>query len=99
MSALDDGAIGMSVVDSKDTAPSVIAWHEPTAVILSLDETSREVLIEYVPDEASDDHVGRLRYKYGARDYRRETIFDWRGYFGLQARRSTRQDNSQAYFS
>jgi hypothetical protein len=41
----------------------------------------------------------RVRYKYVARDYRLETSFDWRGYFGLQARRSTRQDNSQAFFS
>ena len=69
-------------MDGQGTAPSVIAWHEPTAVILSLDDNSHEILIEYVPDESSDDRVSRLRYKYGAGDYRLETIFDWRGYFG-----------------
>ena len=85
VSALDDGAIGLSFPDSKGAAPSVIAWHEPTAVILSLHDDSREILIEYIPDEASDDRLRRFRYKYGASDYRLETIFDWRGYFGPQS--------------
>lgn len=85
VSALDDGAIGLSFVDAKSAAPAVIGWHEPTAVILSMDEDTREVLIEYVPDEASEDRVRRLRYKYDAGDHRLETIFDWRGYFGPQS--------------
>src|SRR5213593_4392687 len=29
VSALEDGAIGLSFLDSKGAAPSVIAWHEP----------------------------------------------------------------------
>jgi hypothetical protein len=85
VSALEEGAIGLSFVDSKLASPLVIAWHEPTAVILSLDDDSREILIEYVPDEASDDRLRRLRYKYGAGGYRLETIFDWRGHFGPQS--------------
>jgi hypothetical protein len=85
VSALEDGAIGLSFVDSQNAGPSVIAWHEPTAVILSLDDVGREILIEYVPDEASDDRLRRLRYKYGAGENRLETIFDWRGYFGLRS--------------
>jgi hypothetical protein len=85
VSALDDGAIGLSFLDTKGAAPVVIAWHEPTAVILSMDDDSREVLIEYVPDEAAEDRLRRLRYKYGAGDHRLETIFDWRGYFGPQS--------------
>jgi hypothetical protein len=75
----------LSIVGDKGPAPSVIAWHEPTAVILSLDNDSREITIQYFPDEGSDDRISRLRYKYGAGDYRVETIFDWRGYFGLHS--------------
>jgi pimeloyl-ACP methyl ester carboxylesterase len=85
VTALEDGAIGMSLVDSTSAAPSVIAWHEPTAVILTLDSDSSEIRVEYVPDQASDDRIRRLRYKYGAADYRLETIFDWRAYFGLRS--------------
>src|SRR5205085_77070 len=53
--ALDNEAVALHLSNVSTKAPSVMAWHEPTAFILPLGSGEREVRIEFVPDAAADD--------------------------------------------
>jgi pimeloyl-ACP methyl ester carboxylesterase len=80
--ALDGDALGLYWSDANTASPAVIAWHEPTSIVVTLSAEDREVQIEYVPDDAADDRAARLRYRHATAAHRLETILDWRGYFG-----------------
>ncbi|MBI3918497.1 MAG: hypothetical protein HY322_16000 [Betaproteobacteria bacterium] len=80
--ALDEEALALYRPDRKKGTPTVIAWHEPTAIVIRLPSTPTELQVEYIPDTDADDRLARLRYRYATPNHALETVFDWRGYFG-----------------
>ncbi len=61
---------------------STLAWHDCTGVVVPIIRGTEEIRLYYLPDDADEQRVERLRYRHATPQHDLETLFDWRGYFG-----------------
>ena len=68
-----------------EAVPDTLAWHDETAVIISLSENAQQIFLEYTPSLRDENRVDRLRHRYATPEHQLETVLDWRGYFGRES--------------